>query len=276
MVPHAERANTACFLEEVIKYIDTLKKRNAELEKQLLATRNGMHGANPMASLGGNANAAVTAAAAAFAAVAADAHQHMAAQQQQQQQPSTSAGAEGGAGGSRELSGSPTPGAGGIQRLSASALAALQPSAVLAAAMRMGEGVGQPNYAFLEQALLQNALSQQVQQHASRLAQAGLASGSGQQEQPAQQEEKKRAPYGSTLPPELQKLLHEAPADEGANGVGLHGQQDAGMMLAPAGLPHVSGSGGSGQQRRGSADGGSPMSSEESGAPQKKRKVLQG
>jgi hypothetical protein len=32
MVPHAERANTACFLEEVIKYIDTLKRRNTDLE----------------------------------------------------------------------------------------------------------------------------------------------------------------------------------------------------------------------------------------------------
>jgi hypothetical protein len=31
-VPHAERANTACFLEEVIKYVDSLKRRNAELE----------------------------------------------------------------------------------------------------------------------------------------------------------------------------------------------------------------------------------------------------
>lgn len=32
LVPHAERANTACFLEEVIKYVDSLKRRNAELE----------------------------------------------------------------------------------------------------------------------------------------------------------------------------------------------------------------------------------------------------
>ena len=32
LVPHAERANTACFLEEVIKYIDALKRRVGELE----------------------------------------------------------------------------------------------------------------------------------------------------------------------------------------------------------------------------------------------------
>lgn len=33
MVPHAERANTASFLEEVITYIQTLQKRIAELEQ---------------------------------------------------------------------------------------------------------------------------------------------------------------------------------------------------------------------------------------------------
>ncbi len=31
-MPHAERANTASFLEEVITYIQGLQKRNAELE----------------------------------------------------------------------------------------------------------------------------------------------------------------------------------------------------------------------------------------------------
>lgn len=35
IVPHAERANTACFLEEVIKYIDSLKRRNEDLEKHV-------------------------------------------------------------------------------------------------------------------------------------------------------------------------------------------------------------------------------------------------
>ncbi|KAG2447488.1 hypothetical protein HYH02_007415 [Chlamydomonas schloesseri] len=35
LVPHAERANTACFLEEVIKYIEALKARTLELESQL-------------------------------------------------------------------------------------------------------------------------------------------------------------------------------------------------------------------------------------------------
>ncbi|GFR50495.1 hypothetical protein Agub_g12760 [Astrephomene gubernaculifera] len=35
LVPHAERANTACFLEEVIKYIELLKRRQYELEKAL-------------------------------------------------------------------------------------------------------------------------------------------------------------------------------------------------------------------------------------------------
>eukprot|EP00798_Chlamydomonas_sp_ICE-L_P016186 gene16186-22347_t len=35
IVPHAERANTACFLEEVIKHIDSLKRRVSDLETQL-------------------------------------------------------------------------------------------------------------------------------------------------------------------------------------------------------------------------------------------------
>ncbi|GIL60863.1 hypothetical protein Vafri_15378 [Volvox africanus] len=37
LVPHAERANTACFLEEVIKYIESLKRRTLELEAMLEA-----------------------------------------------------------------------------------------------------------------------------------------------------------------------------------------------------------------------------------------------
>ncbi|EFJ49237.1 hypothetical protein VOLCADRAFT_120807 [Volvox carteri f. nagariensis] len=37
LVPHAERANTACFLEEVIKYIEALKRRTMELETMLEA-----------------------------------------------------------------------------------------------------------------------------------------------------------------------------------------------------------------------------------------------
>ncbi|GLC43663.1 hypothetical protein PLESTB_000406000 [Pleodorina starrii] len=37
LVPHAERANTACFLEEVIKYIEALKRRTLELESALEA-----------------------------------------------------------------------------------------------------------------------------------------------------------------------------------------------------------------------------------------------
>ena len=36
-VPHSERSNTACFLEEVIKYIDNLKTRVVELEELLQA-----------------------------------------------------------------------------------------------------------------------------------------------------------------------------------------------------------------------------------------------
>ena len=38
MVPHAERANTAAFLEEVITYISTLKQRVLELEAGLPAS----------------------------------------------------------------------------------------------------------------------------------------------------------------------------------------------------------------------------------------------
>lgn len=37
LVPHAERANTACFLEEVIKYIEALKARTLDLESQVEA-----------------------------------------------------------------------------------------------------------------------------------------------------------------------------------------------------------------------------------------------
>lgn len=44
IVPHAERANTACFLEEVIKYIDSLKKRIADLEVQLCAKGKSCNG----------------------------------------------------------------------------------------------------------------------------------------------------------------------------------------------------------------------------------------
>eukprot|EP00798_Chlamydomonas_sp_ICE-L_P019475 gene19475-26136_t len=35
LVPHAERSNTACFLEEVIKYVDSLKRRINELETEV-------------------------------------------------------------------------------------------------------------------------------------------------------------------------------------------------------------------------------------------------
>ena len=41
MVPHTERTNTACFLEEVLKYIDALKTRVVELESTLHAVRSG-------------------------------------------------------------------------------------------------------------------------------------------------------------------------------------------------------------------------------------------
>lgn len=34
-MPHAERANTACFLEEVIKYVESLRNRNAALERMI-------------------------------------------------------------------------------------------------------------------------------------------------------------------------------------------------------------------------------------------------
>ena len=43
IVPHAERANTACFLEEVIKYIDRLKRRNEDLEKQVSKQSSSAH-----------------------------------------------------------------------------------------------------------------------------------------------------------------------------------------------------------------------------------------
>ena len=41
MVPHTERSNTACFLEEVLKYIDALKSHVVELESTLQAIRSG-------------------------------------------------------------------------------------------------------------------------------------------------------------------------------------------------------------------------------------------
>lgn len=51
MVPHAERANTACFLEEVIRYIDSLQRRNTELEKSLESrkSQSGKHQAQQAA-----------------------------------------------------------------------------------------------------------------------------------------------------------------------------------------------------------------------------------
>ena len=39
-MPHAERANTAAFLEEVINYIDSLKNRVKELEEKVGETSN--------------------------------------------------------------------------------------------------------------------------------------------------------------------------------------------------------------------------------------------
>ncbi|KAL6749370.1 hypothetical protein V8C86DRAFT_3032066 [Haematococcus lacustris] len=41
LVPHAERSNTACFLEEVIKYILQLRDRNEKLEAALLSAKEG-------------------------------------------------------------------------------------------------------------------------------------------------------------------------------------------------------------------------------------------
>lgn len=40
IVPHTERANTASFLEEVIKYIDGLKRRTVDLEAALSSSKN--------------------------------------------------------------------------------------------------------------------------------------------------------------------------------------------------------------------------------------------
>ncbi|MEW5298819.1 MAG: hypothetical protein WDW36_001901 [Sanguina aurantia] len=52
IVPHTERANTASFLEEVIKYIDGLKRRTVDLEAALSSSKNarlsaGGAGGNP-------------------------------------------------------------------------------------------------------------------------------------------------------------------------------------------------------------------------------------
>ena len=50
MVPHTERSNTACFLEEVLKYIDALKSRVVELESTLQAIQSGKNGPSPLMS----------------------------------------------------------------------------------------------------------------------------------------------------------------------------------------------------------------------------------
>lgn len=44
VVPHAERTNTACFLEEVINYIEALRHRNSNLERQIAGIQAGAAG----------------------------------------------------------------------------------------------------------------------------------------------------------------------------------------------------------------------------------------
>jgi hypothetical protein len=62
LVPHAERANTATFLEEVIKYIQVLQSRNASLERMIRDLQQtplpGQGGAAAAAAAGGSGDAA--------------------------------------------------------------------------------------------------------------------------------------------------------------------------------------------------------------------------
>ncbi|KAK9915087.1 hypothetical protein WJX75_004589 [Coccomyxa subellipsoidea] len=58
VVPHAERANTASFLEEVITYIQGLQKRIAELEQAAAGGQPNTQPGTPPAVSGGHASEA--------------------------------------------------------------------------------------------------------------------------------------------------------------------------------------------------------------------------
>lgn len=101
LVPHAERANTATFLEEVIRYISNLQKRNTEMEHMIAQLQHApLPGQAPPAAPAAAAAVAIDPAAAAAAAAAGS--QLLMQQQLQQRQP----------GGS-----TPAPGAGILQAL---------------------------------------------------------------------------------------------------------------------------------------------------------------
>ena len=309
-MPHAERANTACFLEEVIKYIDSLKKRNHELEQLLKDTGNN-------------------------GAIKASSQQQEA---QQQQRPSVSDAQEQleqlRATESREdLAGTPGP-----IDMPAPAQSGASPKPPAASNPLPGAGLqlptlnlgaaGNPNLnSLLEQALLQGALSQaaaQAQQISQVLnqvqAQHALAAAALQQQQQQQvplpgiaaaapvgpsnsSQTAAKKTYGSTLPPDLQKLLQEAadaspaaPGEEGGSAPTSSGTGTGAAHAAIAALAAASGTAqatlagaaasaaGQGNKGEQDADGrqssgsrgvpGAEDMSEEGGVPLKKRKVL--
>lgn len=94
LVPHAERANTATFLEEVIRYISNLQKRNTEMEHMIAQLQHApLPGQAPPAAPAAAAAVAIDPVAAAAAAAAGS--QLLMQQHAQQRQPSGSTPAAG-------------------------------------------------------------------------------------------------------------------------------------------------------------------------------------
>ncbi|KAF8063074.1 CRNKL1 [Scenedesmus sp. PABB004] len=153
LVPHAERANTACFLEEVIKYIEQLKAHNAALER---AVKELQAGGGAAAAAGGGGAAPAPHAAAAAAAAAAATPEPRGAAAPAQSLSGTSAGEPAGGGGA-------APG-GGTAPSTSEALQGLQ------GLLPQGIDVQQ----LLQQALV-NAQAQLLQQHQQH--QAALSGG---------------------------------------------------------------------------------------------------
>lgn len=241
LVPHAERANTACFLEEVIKYIDSLKRRNSELEAQLASLK----GSNAAAAAAQPSNQDQTH------------HEHHVEQAVQPETPS----------GQPALDGASNP----LALLSTS-----QPFSASAALSALGQlrfdGGSNAVSTLLEQALLQNAINQaaqqaqqHAQQHAAVAAAAAAVAAAAHQKKPASP-----PPYGSTLPPELQRMLLNDSA------VPTSSAAATAPTSAPA-AANTDTAGGSHDRHRkrdSDDDGESALSSEESGVPLKKRKML--
>lgn len=271
MVPHAERANTACFLEEVIKYIDSLKRRTVELEAALgIKTGKTASGLTepeaPMAL--SNTSVSLTPSLQQFAALQQSVQQQQqqqavaavaAAQQQQAQQQQAAnlmaglaaqqqvqnglaAQAAANGAGAGAVSGAPLPGQ-GQQQSSGQAMAGLtlppelqNVQGLQGLSQGLSQGLFQQNNKFLQF----NEDLFVVKPEVARLASMGAAA---------------------------------AAAAAGTNGAGL--QLPAGLspeLLLAASSQQPAAALTNPEARK--ALSGSPVSSEESGVPIKKRKVL--